>query len=382
MTKPLLALRRAGLALMAAGLSRAAVAAPITEAPTRLLVTGLSLPDRMATTYGWLDAHHLAVTTPPPGDDDAYSGLRRLVAVDARTGAQTVLLERGFLSCANPHTGVVAAYVGDLRKLLRGGPAAAPVLTWFRWDAQQTRLVPQPPPPGPPMHPQQCRPFDPEDDRNGQVMTGAAPVRTLEPGHGQIRWTWDPATGQRGAVQWMRGAERRTLDVPAERIQALVDWLPYRSAYLLTPGLYRVEQGQMTELLPLTTMDQQGRTAQVPTPAALAPGLSRDWTHQVFSVPMRGGQLLAVPGRSHDGAGLYRHTAQGLQRVFCGPKPGGATDDALRDHTRCFEDEPIRVSPDGCQAAFATRYDADGRLRTTGLQGQVHMLDLCGRAVR
>lgn len=361
----------------------AAQSAPVPEAPARLIVTGLALPSRLATTYAWLDAHTLAVTTLPPGVEGDYAEQRRVVAVDSRTGAQRLLLDRGFLSCANPHTGVVAAYVGDLRQMLRDAQAPAPVLTWFRWQAAASRLVPSPPPPGPPMHTQQCRPFDPEDDRNGQVTTGAAPVRMLEPGHGQIRWTDAPLQGRRTDVHWARGNQRRALDVPAETLPPFVAWLPYRSAYLLSPGVYDMAPSRTIERLALTTMDLQGRIARQPAPAALAPLLSKDWeSHQVFALPMRDGVLLAVRGRSHDGAGLYRQTRQGLQRLFCGRPPGWPADESLRNHEHCFQDEPIAVSPDGCTAAFVTRYDADGRLRSASLQGQVHVLDLCGKAVR
>lgn len=369
------------LCLMAsAALQAAPVQVP--EAPAPVMRTGLELPDRYATTYGWLDDRYLAVTTPPKGDTDSYSGLRRVVVVDSRTSAQKTLLEQGFLSCTNPHTGVVAAYVGDLRKMYRGGNSPDPVLTWFHWDAQRVQLEARPLAKGQTLHAEQCRAYEPEEDRNGQVATGAAPVRYLEPGHGQIRWRNDLATQKRTDVRWERGNQRRTLDVPADEIAAFVDWMPYRSAYLLSAGIYDDIHGQQRELLALTTMDLQGRVARQPLPADARKTLKRLQANQAFVAPVRDGLLVMVHGRSDDGAGLYRYSQKGLQRLFCARPPGLPPGDDFAPRDYCFLGEPFRISPDGCRLAFATRHDFDGRGSSKGMAGQVHVLELCNRPAR
>lgn len=367
-------------ALTGATLQAAPVHVP--EAPARVFRTGLELPDRLATTYAWLDERHLAVTATPKGGDNSYSGLRRVVAVDSRTGAHKTLLERGFLSCTNPHTGVVGAYVGDLRKMLRGGDAPQPVLTWFHWDAKQVLLEERPLAKGQTIHSQHCRTYEPEQDLNGQVMTGVAPVRYLEPGHGQIRWRYDFESRKSVDVHWENGGRRRALDLPAESISAFVEWLPYRSAYLLSPGLYDHRQYQQPKVLQLTTMDSQGRLSRQTLPQEAMQSLKQVQVGQIFVAPMRDGMLLVLPGRSDEGAGLYRHSQKGgLQRLFCARPPNHATgSDSLSEH--CLRDEPVKVSPDGCSAAFVSRYDFDGSFPQMSLQGQVHLLDLCNRAQR
>lgn len=368
-------------ALCACVASAASDSAPVQvrETPARVIRTGLELPDRMATTYAWLDERYLAVTTSPKGDEDTYSGLRRVVAVDSRTGEQKTLLERGFLTCANPHAGVVAAYVGDLRKLLRGGDAPAPVLTWFHWDGPRALLEERPLAKGQTIHTQQCRAFEPEQDSNGQVMTGVAPVRYLEPGHGQIRWSYDYATEKRTDVHWERGGQRRALDVPAEAIAAFVDWMPYRSAYLLSPGVY-IDMSGLQRDLPVTTMDPQGRLSRQPLPPEVTKTMKQLSASQAVVAPMRDGLLVMVHGRSAEGGGLYRYSQQGMSRLFCSLPRGTPADLASSEY--CFRDEPIQVSPDGCKAAFVTRYDFEGSYPSMSMSGQIHVLDLCTRPAR
>ena len=155
-----------------------------------------------------------------------------------------------------------------------------------------------------------------------------------------------------------------------------VQWLAFRRAYLLAAGAYYDYDNQQRES-PLVLMSLQGQLTKQAMPMEVKKLMKEKDISQAFSVPVREGLLILLPGRSSEGAGIYLHSKAPLRRLFCARPTAWPADLEPGYEEPCFGGGPVQVSPDGCGVSFVTSFDFEGRYRHIASNGEVHVLNLC-----
>lgn len=345
----------------------------VPDAPLPVIETGVSMLDQVPGHFAWLDDHTLAITT--YGDDKAQFAwtVRKIVAFDVRTKAITTLVPRGFLGCTNPDNGLVSLSMGDLQSVYVGGSNSPPPVQQFqRWDSGARQLQPATPAFQAGWHAQGCLKTEVEDHGPIEWLLGQRPIRYLQPRHGTLQW--DPMGREAAAVSMVRGARRTAVAVTSSELGLLIPHLPFSDAYLLRPAVYRSGVTPSMDL-PMIVLQANGQVARTAIPDSLKRHLDRlDGLVQAYMVPTRVGGLVVVDGRWAQGGGLYRTQGERATRIWCTAPPTGRAvgwDEPCRIRSR------LDISPDGCKAAFDSRYSPNGATPAKGLEGTVKIIDLC-----
>lgn len=364
------------LAVAAAGLPLAAFAA-VPDAPAPIREYSLLAGDKLRPKLAWISDRELLATALI--DQSSRFWETRVARVDARTGEMTEVLRDASVLCASAQAGVAGLLVGDKAGMFTGGTALPPPKAQlFEWDRVSRTL--RDAKTDSPFSPWICRPMPPEHRQRPEGGQQAG-VHHLEPRHGQLQ----TVTDGRGAQTVNRVIAGRTtrLAVTPQEVADPPEYLPFRAAYLLRPGMtlahtfFRDDKGDAEQELPVITMTPQGTVQRDHFRTVLLKhGLRQD----ALLRPYAKGLLVISHGWRNLGGGIYTLSGVGgtggerLRRVWCLPE--NAEDE--RDGNRLCKVDEFALSPDGCRLAFYAQ-GSDTLATTIAARPTLKIMDLCGR---
>lgn len=325
----------------------------IVDAALPVFDTKVPFPSRLGSML-WLDSNTLAITT--SRDNEFWNGTT--VAVDVAACSTSVILEHGFLNCAND--GLVAMVKGSLARQYAGSflkpDAPDRINVFYRWNAKAKRLESEEPETKPTWNWQICAQTRPEDIRRALISFHGHNIRYLKPRDGVLQWA-DAVSRDAATPVFLAKPNSAPVpvDVDAGDIALAPPYLPFSDRYLLTAGRFVIRggidhHGKMVDQLPAITMTRDGRVNRQMLPASLKTALDSlamgggDGSSQ----PTAAGLLVTYNSWPAQGGGLYVSHGGAVKRVWCVPSAHNGDACSL---------EHLEVSPDGCQIAFVVQKD-------------------------
>lgn len=379
---PLLAYGPIALAALPDGVER------VTETKIEML-DGIGAKGSMS----WLDNNNLVIAVAGGADPHDW-WIQKLVIYDTKLATAKGEISPGFLSCANPAMGIFNIAKGTLEKAYtsnKGAPAPSP--TWYRWNRNSSTLVESAPKPAGQWNPSLCLETTPADaNRSGMEIfkeggflgPGGTPnvarrgVRYLQPEHGTLTWQYSSESAQ-VFLEKPNQAPRR-LDIRSTDLTLETTYLPFANTYLVAPGWLALNgtkrmapgSNEMVGETPMITFDPvSGRVERAFAPRILKNSFPA--RSEASTLPVARGMLIYYPSDRSRGGGLYLATDRNVERVWCIDKPSPIP--TQKFDSRCLILSQIKVSPDGCKAAFFSDYSTE--TGSDALEKTAKVVDLC-----
>jgi hypothetical protein len=235
------------------------------------------------------------------------------------------------------------------------------------------------------LHSLACFPVGKIDDGD-EVLAGIGKVRYLNDGKGKLR-TGSDNQGAQDAVEWVSGGTSRPVPLAVDEVFDLVflrsgtvDYLAFDRDYLVRPAYF--SKDNVDPPVPLVRIGADGKVRRQTFPAAFEPvlrSLERGYSAEMH--PIASGHLISVEAPSPDGGGLYRSEGTSLTRIWC----TAGQHKEMPVGKGCIA-TPVRVSPDGCKAAFTTPYASASGNDPLSVEREgtvvLQVLSLCGGGKR
>lgn len=325
----------------------------VVDAALPVFDTKVPFPSRLGSML-WLDSHTLAITT--SRGNEFWNGTT--VAVDVAARSTSVILEHGFLNCAND--GLVAMVKGSLARQYAGDflkpDAPDPVNVFYRWNAKTKRLESEEPESKPTWNWYICAQTHADDIRRPGISFYGHNIRYLKPRDCVLQWA--DAVARDAATPVLLAKPNSApipVDVDAGDIALVPSYLPFSDQYLLTAGRFVIRggidhRGKMVDQLPAITIARDGHVTREMLPIRLKAVLDSLATGggDGSTRPTAAGLLVIYNSWRAQGGGLYVSDGGAVKRVWC--VPSALSGDACSL-------ESLEVSPDGCQIAFVAQKD-------------------------
>lgn len=308
----------------------------------------------------WLDRYTLAVNV---AHDITKLEDYRILLIDIRKKTTKEFMRGAAIACTKPQEGIVGIRLSGTENKNEFAPKL------FQWDARSMRLSPKAVNPEDYWNAWVCKKTD-KFVVNSETLAQYS-IGFLEDNHGQVHVTGDRANLIKKDKQII------PLDSGSKKLamQGTPWFLPVRNVYFWSTGLFILDDslwldsdGTRVQEYPLLTMTPEGLLKQEFFRERLKNAGLNQGSGQ--SMPYGRGTLLNLPGRPHEGGGIYLVDEKSIKRIWC-------TNKGNQFDRRCLAIfTPEGLSPDGCHLAFKAD-SSDDLVRPFELRSGIKILPLC-----